>query len=88
MIIASPIFPLLLVLIFLNKNWCLVPQLHPALYDQALLSMDTPVKNTGVGGHFLLQGNLPEPDLPYPANPPTSPVLAGGFFTTEPLGFS
>ena len=25
-------------------------------------------------------------DLPDPGNEPTSPVLAGGFFTTEPLG--
>ena len=32
--------------------------------------------NTGVGSHFLLQGNLPDPGI----NPP---ALPGGFFTTE-----
>ena len=38
-------------------------------------------KNTGVGCHFLLQGNLPDPVIE-----PTSlmsPALAGGFFTTS-----
>ena len=41
-------------------------------------------KNTGVGCHFLLQGNLPDPGIK-----PTSPAfsaLAGGFFTTAPPG--
>jgi len=39
-------------------------------------------KNTGVGCHFLLQGIFlmqGDPD-------PTSPSLAGRFFTTEPAG--
>ena len=31
--------------------------------------------------HFLLRGNLPNPEIK-----PTSPVLAGRFFTTEPPG--
>ena len=42
-----------------------------------------PGKTTGVGYHFLLLGDLPDPGIE-----PTSPVLAGGFFTTEPLGKS
>ena len=37
-------------------------------------------KNTGVGCHFLLQGGLPDSVIE-----PTSPALAGGFFTAEPL---
>ena len=31
--------------------------------------------------HFLLRGNLPNPEIE-----PTSPALAGGFFTAEPSG--
>ena len=38
-------------------------------------------ENTGLGSHFFLQGNLPDP-----GTEPTSPALAGGFFTTEPPG--
>ena len=38
-------------------------------------------KNTGVGCHFLLQGNRPNPGIK-----PASPALAGRFFTTEPPG--
>jgi len=34
-----------------------------------------------VGYHFLFQGNLPDPLIE-----PASPILAGGFFTTEPPG--
>ena len=44
-------------------------------------SWDFPGKMTGVGCHFLLQGNLPDPGIK-----PTSLALAGGFFTTEPPG--
>ena len=40
---------------------------------------DSPGKNPGVGHHFLLPGNRPRPGIR-----PPSPVLAGGFFTTEP----
>ena len=46
-----------------------------------LYAWDSPGKKTGVGCHFLLQGNLPNPGIK-----PTSlrsPVLAGGFFTTS-----
>ena len=46
-----------------------------------LCPWDFPGKNTGVDCHFLLQRNLPDPEIK-----PTSPALAAGFFTTEPLG--
>ena len=42
---------------------------------------DFPGKNPGVGCHFLLQGTLPEPRIK-----PTSPALAGRFFTAEAAG--
>ena len=38
-------------------------------------------KNTGVGGHFRLQGALPDPGIE-----PMSPALAGRFFTIKPPG--
>ena len=40
---------------------------------QASLSMDFPSKNTGVGSHFLLQG-----DRPNPGNEPEAPVTPAG----------
>ena len=40
-----------------------------------------PGKNTRVGCHFLLQGIFPNPGIK-----PTSPALAGRFFTTAPPG--
>ena len=43
-----------------------------------------PGKNTRVGCHFPLQGNLPNPGTE--PRPPVSPALAGGFFHTEPPG--
>ena len=51
---------------------------------QASLSMDFPSKNTGVGSHFLFQGDRPNPGNEPEA--PVTPALAGGFFTTEPPG--
>ena len=45
---------------------------------------DSPGKNTGVGSHFLFQGDLPNPETE-PVSP-TSPALAGEFFTTAPPG--
>ena len=36
------------------------------------------------GCHFLLQGSLPDRGIK--PTSPVSPALAGGFFTTEPLG--
>ena len=49
-----------------------------------LCSWAYPAKNTEVGCHFLLQGNLPNPGIE-PASP-ASPASAGGFFTSEPPG--
>ena len=49
-----------------------------------LCPWDSPGKTTGVGGHVLLQGNLPKPGIK-----PTSPVslaLVGRFSTTETPG--
>ena len=41
-------------------------------------------KNTGVGYHFLFQGNLPNTGIEHVSL--SSPALAGRFFTTEPPG--
>ena len=43
---------------------------------------DSPGKNTGVGCHFLLQGNLPDPGIE-PSSKDVSSALAGGLFTTR-----
>ena len=64
----------------------LVTQSCPTLCDpmdhaRLLCPWDFPGKNTGVGSHFLLQGNLPDPGIEL-----MSPALAGRFFTTEPPG--
>ena len=51
---------------------------------QALRPQDFPGKNTAVGCHYSLQGNLPDPGIE-----PTSlaaPAFAGGFSTSEPPG--
>ena len=45
---------------------------------QTPLTMGFPGKNTGKGCHFLLQGIFPDLGIEL-----VSPVLAGGFFTTE-----
>ena len=50
--------------------------LYPA---RLLCSWDFPGKNTGVGCCFPLPGDLLDPGIK-----PTSPALAGGFFTTAP----
>ena len=47
---------------------------------QAPLSMGFPREGYWLGMPFLLSGALPDPGIE-----PTSPALAGGFFTTEPL---
>ena len=41
-------------------------------------------KNTGVGCHFLLKGDLPKPRID--SVPFVTPVLAGRSFITEPPG--
>ena len=46
-----------------------------------LCQWDCPGKNTGVGCHFLLQGNLPDPGIEPMSL--VSPALAGRFFTTS-----
>ena len=56
-------------------------QPHGLQSARLLCLWDSPGKNTGVGYHFLFQGNLPDPGIE-----PASPILAGGFFTTEPPG--
>ena len=47
--------------------------------NRLLCPWDSPGKNTGLGSHFLLQGQLPEPGIE-----PMSPALVGRFFTTQP----
>ena len=46
-----------------------------------LCPWNSPGKNTGVGCHSLLQGDLPDPGIG-----PRSPELAGRFFNAEPSG--
>ena len=62
---------------------CLVAQLCPTLCDPMHCSPpgssvhgDSPGKNTGVSGHALLQGDLPNPEIK-----PRSPALQVDFFT-------
>ena len=56
---------------------------HGLQHTRLLRPWNAPGKSTGVGHHFLLQGNLPCPGME-----PESPALAVGFFTTEPPGKS
>ena len=53
---------------------------HGLQPSRLLCPWDSPDKDTAVGCHFLHQGNLPDLEIK-----PTSPALAGRFFTTEPL---
>ena len=52
--------------------------LEPA---RPLCPWNSPGKNTGVGCHPLLQGNLPNPGIE--PTSPASPTLAGEVFTTS-----
>ena len=61
----------------LSHVWLL--DLQPA---RLLCPWNSPGKNTGLGCHFPLQGNLPDPTIK-PASL-AFPALAGGFFTTAP----
>ena len=45
---------------------------------------DSPGKNTGVGCHFLLQGNLPDPGIQ--SRPPVSPALQTDSLPPSHLG--
>ena len=56
-------------------------QLHGLYSTRLLHPWDFLGKNIGVGCHFLLQGNLPNPRTEPESL--TSPALAGGFFTTS-----
>ena len=49
-----------------------------------LCPWDFPGKNTGVGYHFLLQGNLPDPGIEPESL--ASPTLAGRLFPAEQSG--
>ena len=57
----------------------LVTQSCPTLWDSTDCS--PPGKNTGVGCHSLLQGDLPNPGIE-----PRSPVLEADALTSEPPG--
>ena len=57
------------------------PQPHGLQPARLLCPRDPPGKNTGTGCHFLLQGNLPNPEIE-PVSPAAS-ALAGRFFTTS-----
>ena len=57
---------------------------HEPQPARLLCPWDFQVKNTGVGCHFLLQGDLSNPGIK-PASL-VSPALAGGFFTAVPPG--
>ena len=61
---------------------CLTSQ--PDVAHQAPLPVELYSENTGVGGHFLLQGNLPHPGIESESS--ASPALTSGFFTTVPPG--
>ena len=52
---------------------------HGLQPTRLLCPWDFPVKNTGVGCHFLLQGDLSNPGIKHASL--VSPALAGGFFT-------
>ena len=49
-------------------------------FAMLLCSWDFPGKNTGVGSHFLLQGNLPNPGI--------EPTLQANSLPSEPPGLS
>ena len=53
-------------------------RLHGLYPTRLLCPWDSPGKNTGVGCHFLLQGNLLDPGIE-----PRCATLTGGFFTVE-----
>ena len=71
------------------RNKVLVAQLCPTLCDpwtvarQAPLSMGFSRHEYHGGSPFPSPGDLPDPEIE-----PTSPALAGGFFTAEPPGTS
>ena len=60
---------------------CLAP--HGLWPTRLLCPWDSPGKNTGVGYHFLLQGNLPHPGIK-----PSSPAMQADSLPSEPPGKS
>ena len=71
-----------------NSGVCLVAQLCPTLCDpmdyspaRLLCPWNSPGKNTGVGCHSLLQGNLPNPGIK-----PSCPGLQADSLPCEPPG--
>ena len=56
-------------------------QTHTLQPTRLLCPWDFPVKNTGVGCHALLQGNLPDPGIELASL--MSAASAGRFFTTS-----
>ena len=56
-------------------------QPHGVEPTRLLHPWDFPGKNTGVGCHALLQGDLPDPGIGPESF--TSPALVSGFFTTS-----
>ena len=60
-------------------------QLHCSLCPRGVNAcVPSQGKNTGVGCHAVLQGNLLDPGIKLASL--ASPALSDGFFTTEPLG--
>ena len=59
-------------------------QLYDPIPSRLLCPWGFSSKNTRVGCHFLLQGNLPDPGIEPMSL--VSPALVGGFFTTAPPG--
>ena len=73
---------------FISCCYCWVAKSCPTLLQphglqpaRLLCPWNFPGKNIGVGCHFLPPGDLPDLGIEL-----VSPVLAGGFFTTEPPG--
>ena len=60
---------------------CLTLRSYGLWPTRLLCLWDSPGKNTGVGCHFLLQG-----DLPYPLIEPWSPALQADSLPSEPPG--
>ena len=62
-------------------QFCLTLQLHGLEPTRLLCPWDSPGKNTGVGCHALLQGNLPDPRME-----PWSPALQADSLPAKPPG--
>ena len=66
---------------------CLVDKSYPTLCDSVDYSLQAPLSMVFSRQEYWSGLPFPSPrDLPDPGIKPVSPVLAGGFFTTEPPG--